>query len=617
MERIYTGGRRGSGHIEGLDALRALAIIGVTFFHMFPETVRGGYLGVSLFFVLTGFLLAYTGERSREAGRFRLTQYFWHRIRRIYPPLILVLLVSTGVFVLLEPKVVSAVRPEALSILFGYNNWWQIAQNADYFTRLTNASPFTHMWFMGVELQYYVIWPVLFFVFSFISAILGRRMGLGFIAVLAIGSAVLMPMMFVPDQDVTRLYYGTDTRIYALLFGAFLGLYKAGGRSSSVRWQHSGTVTAMKYVLFALALVLLLLAGWQLDGQDALTYEGGMLAMTLDICLLLWLTADESLILGSLGENGLMRWLGRRSYSIYLWQYPVIFLFQKRQWTELSWYPALELAVIILLAIWTDMLTDWLLKREFPAFGRQLVAVQCICFLLLSLPGIAMAGYGCKGIVESAEVKASDTGELQANLAANKADLASQNAAAQQTAAQNQPEQEQADKMQAQPQGVSLHGVAFIGDSVMLGSAKALREVMPDCYIDAEVSRYVGDGLAAAQNLADHNMLGKVVVLGLGTNGPISGPRYEPGTKKLIDYLGPDREIYWINVYGPNLSWQDANNAYIAKLAAEHPNIHVIDWYSLISQHKDWLVSDGIHPDTPGTHAYAQLIVDTLSGKVQ
>ena len=144
----------GRRHIDGLDVLRTLTIVGVTLFHMFPERLPGGYLGVSLFFVLTGFLLAYTSKRSWLEHRFCVKAYYWKRIKRIYPSLFIVLLTTIGIYQFVLPKAVAAIRPEFLSVVLGYNNWWQIAQNADYFTRLTNASPFTHLWFMGIEMQY-------------------------------------------------------------------------------------------------------------------------------------------------------------------------------------------------------------------------------------------------------------------------------------------------------------------------------------------------------------------------------------------------------------------------------------------------------------------------------
>lgn len=234
MNKIYTISQN-NDKITGLDFLRALAITSVTLFHIFPETIKGGYLGVSLFFVITGFLLAYKTQRSYSNGNFSIISYFVKRIKRIYPTLIIVLLTSTGAFFILAPKVVSTIRPELLSILLGYNNWWQIAQKADYFTKLSEASPFTHMWFMGVELQYYLIWPLIFGFYVIIRSLCTHKLSVSLLAVVALGTAALMPAMFVPGEDVTRIYYGTDTRIYALLFGAVLGLNHSSSPTNTIK----------------------------------------------------------------------------------------------------------------------------------------------------------------------------------------------------------------------------------------------------------------------------------------------------------------------------------------------------------------------------------------------
>lgn len=137
--------KRGPGNLSGIDGLKAIAIIGVTLFHMLPQDVPGGYMGVSLFFVITGYLLAFSDNNRLRQHAYSVTQYLWHRIRRIYPPLLIMLLVTVGVNGLLLPNSLNGIRPELMSIVFGYNNFWQIAQDADYFTRLINVSPFTHL----------------------------------------------------------------------------------------------------------------------------------------------------------------------------------------------------------------------------------------------------------------------------------------------------------------------------------------------------------------------------------------------------------------------------------------------------------------------------------------
>ncbi len=598
---VYDLGK-GGGHIEGLDGLRTLAIVGVTLFHMFPEAVPGGYMGVSLFFVLSGYLLAYTCSRQLAQGSFSMAGYFWRRIKRIYPSLLLVLLVSTGAYYLLVPDVVAAVRPEIVSVLLGYNNWWQIAQNADYFTRLINTSPFTHLWFMGIELQYYLLWPVLFFFYAVLQRFFGTRAALLFMAFLGLASACVMPLSYVPGDDVTRLYYGTDMRIYALLFGAVMGLQRA---EAGPHVMKSELLRKISCAAFVGMLAITIIAYFTLDGQNPLVYQGGMLAMTLLFCLLLRLTEDRGLPFGALLDMQGFRWIGKRSYGIFLWQYPVILLFSCMGWDKMPGWYFLEIALILLPAVWSDAVTDCLLSRELPFRAKPMAMVRVACFVVLSMCSMLVMGYGCCGIAASAESKASAVAELQAQLAEEEAEQARQNELA--------AEQAKAARIEAAKGQVDLSGAVCIGDSVMLGSSGRIRELLPACYVDAEVSRYVGGGLDAAKAFEAQGRLGNLVVIALGTNGPIAGyERYEVQTRQLLEYLGDSRHIFWVNVYCPHLTWQETNNNYIKKLAAEHGNVHEVDWYGLISQHPEWLTEDGIHPNSEGRVQYAKLIHDRI-----
>ena len=199
--------------ISGLDGLRTLAITGVTLFHMFPHTIRGGWLGVSLFFVLTGCLLAYTSEKSRISHSFSLRSYIWKRIKRIYPSLLIMILLTVGIYSILAPDVIKAIRMEVVSVVLGYNNWWQISENADYFTRMANQSPFTHLWFLGIELQYYLLWPLLFGLYIAVSRVLSPRAGTFLFLAGGVAALGIMPFDFGEGMNMTRLYYGTDTQI--------------------------------------------------------------------------------------------------------------------------------------------------------------------------------------------------------------------------------------------------------------------------------------------------------------------------------------------------------------------------------------------------------------------
>lgn len=278
--------KRGPGNLSGIDGLKAIAIIGVTLFHMLPQDVPGGYMGVSLFFVITGYLLAFSDNNRLRQHAYSVTQYLWHRIRRIYPPLLIMLLVTVGVNGLLLPNSLNGIRPELMSIVFGYNNFWQIAQDADYFTRLINVSPFTHLWFMGIEMQYFIIWPILFGIFIWLCRRLSYRVAMAVLAFVALGSSLLMTIQYHPGDDVTRLYYGTDTRIYALLFGAFLGIR----RSMHTQWDEWSRVRqAINSIVFLALLAGVIACYALLDGKNPIVYQYMMLAATFGFGLLILL----------------------------------------------------------------------------------------------------------------------------------------------------------------------------------------------------------------------------------------------------------------------------------------------------------------------------------------
>ena len=604
-------GRKAAQHIPGIDALRTLAIVAVTLFHMFPDVVKGGYLGVSLFFVLTGYLLAYTTETERLAGGFSLGRYYLKRIFRMYPALLVVLFVTLGVYSFVLPEAVLDVREEVVSVVLGCNNWWQIAQNADYFARIANASPFTHLWFMGIELQYaFVLWPALFLLYSLFAHWLGKESGVALIASLGLGMAILMPLLYQQGADVTRIYYGTDTRVFALLLGAAMGLWRAGAAAPKRNplWREIG-----EFVSFELLLAAVLFACVALGGENPLLYRGGMFLSTIVFCLLLAITADRGMTIGAFLDMRLFRWIGGRSYGIFLWQYPVIFLFQQKGWEKEPYAALWEVALLLLLAMWTEALTKSIGRRRLPAFGSRLVHVQGVCFLVLTLGGALLMGFGCRGLAAPAGYKAEVRAELNARLEENAAELARQKEEAERAAAEKAAAKAAADKA-ARMQAVNLSGIACIGDSVMLSAARNLQALLPGCAVDAKVSRYVGGGIEAAQNLKAQGRLGSVVVVSLGTNGPIAdGERYVKQTQELLSLLGTERRIFWVNVYAPHLSWQDTNNAYINKLAAERKNVTVIDWYSFISKHPEWLSGDGVHPNDAGAEQYARLVHDAVA----
>lgn len=593
---------RGS-RIAGLDGLRTLAITGVTLFPMFPQVFKGGWLGVSLFFVITGYLLAYTGEKGRASHGFSLLSYLWKRIKRIYPSLIIMILMTVGIYSFFAPDIITAIRPEVLSVLLGVNNWWQIEQNADYFTRIASQSPFTHLWFLGIEIQYYLIWPLLYGFYILIEKISGPKAGTAFFFLVGLGAMTVMPYDFKEGMDMTRLYYGTDTRMYALLLGAALGLSHAHRAYDGESRNRKKTVISFLYM----AGIVLTAAGYFfLDGRLPAVYEWAMAAYTILFLLLLVWIADTSLPFGKWMDNPLFCWIGKYSYGIFLWQYPVIFLFRYMKWEGIMPYvmETAEIFLIVLLAVWSSLVENLLTGHiHFIGHPRK-TFLKALAILLISLPAFPFMVYGCRGLWNSSTERVSDMGEMKERFAENEKMLENQ-----QVEAIPVPEET---KAKSHP---TLDHVACIGDSVMLGSAMDIHDVLPDCYIDAKVSRYVGAGLGIARQIENMGLLGNTVVIALGTNGPLDG-QYEGETRALLDYLGPERHIFWVTVHCPATGWQDSNNAYLRKITQEYPNVTLVDWQEAVTRHPEWLGGDNIHPNNEGTRAYAALIHDAIAAKM-
>ena len=602
--------RRQRKHIDGLDALRTLAITLITLFHIFPNTFVGGYIGVCLFLVLTGFLLAYSSAHDYMSDDFSVVHYFYKRLKRLYPPLLFVILMTVGVYHFIFPGVLEDSGKEILSILLGFNNWWQLAMNEDYFARVINASPFTHMWFLGVEMEYIFLWSMLFAVCAWLQR-LNAALFLFFLAVITASVTAFMTHFGV---DISRLYYGTDTRIFSCLFGGALGLWFAKNKDE----LYSGKLLPIPYELFfALLLIPVIGVTFMLRGQYLSLYAGGMQLLTLVFCLMLFAVIDDEKF-GSRLEISVFKWIGGHSYEIFLWQYPVIFVFQRKGWQNLTYGFAFEIFVILILAFWAKAATDFIFRLKLPFRGENLIKlVPRYTFAVVTIFSTVFMYFGMKDVLASDfNLKHKPGYKLKMDLEKKQAELEKAQA---ERAAREAKEAEKIknaqERLAARLRGV---GVTMIGDSVMLGSSPGILELMPEAHIDALSSRNVCEGFEVAQQLQQTGQLSDVVVVALGTNGPLL--EYEPyasGMQNLLKVLGTERQIFWVTVYCSYSEWMAMNNQYLAELEKTRPNFHLIDWYPLALNNPAWLYSDGTHPNMDGAIQYAKLIHDTLAQTLQ
>lgn len=306
---------------KGLDILKGIAILGVFFYHLLPSIFPGGFLGVPLFFVLSGYLMYLTAVPYLEEGSFPVFSYYKKRIHRLVPPLFYMVMIICCVMTLTRSRQMIGIREQILSIFLGYNNWWQIKQDASYFTRLTGASPFTHLWFLGVEMQFYLIWPFLFFLYKKLRQRLGGARACYFFLALALLSLTVMIVLYHPGGNPTRVYYGTDTIGFTLCLGMFLGALRHD--HPSLHLSISGHLQTPVYVCMIGIIILLYI--W-INGNCRFLYLGGMFLISLFFALIILYIEDHRSVPLKLPLAGPTALLGKYSYYIYLWHYPVIVL---------------------------------------------------------------------------------------------------------------------------------------------------------------------------------------------------------------------------------------------------------------------------------------------------
>ena len=578
---------RTSRYLPGLDGLRAVAILGIVLYHMFPGAVRGGYLGVTMFFVLSGYLLARTAAANYADGRWRTVGFYQKRIRRIYPALLWVIALTLLALRLWLPEGLVGIREELESILFGYQNWWQIVQNQDYFSRITSTSPFTHMWSLAVELQYYLVWPLLFGLWRLEQKDGSRNGAVGVLVTLALVSAGVMAYLYYLTGDASRSYYGTDARVHALLLGSAVGLIPAERLRCS---------KGLGCTLFALCAAGYLALAILLDGASAAAYYG-LIALTAVLSVVLAvLCTQENLPFGRVLDWLPLKWLGQRSYEIYLTMYPVLYLMERlRPIEDALWRHLAEGGIILALAVIIHALSvpkAWLAPAGDPGwkwFKRPAAIVAAMAFSMGLL------------ITLGAPVEAGDLDALEELLVANRAQIEA-------TLPPKATEAPTPTQEATPVPTLNTADVTMVGDSVMLGALNALQDALPGCTVDAKVSRQLWDAYAVLDSLESSGVLGSTVVLALGTNGPFS---VEDG-QGIIDRLGTSRKIYWVTAFGTSLSWQEQSNDSIRALAARNRNVTIIDWSALAVDHTDWLYSDGIHLQAEGQQGYAAMIRDAL-----
>lgn len=590
---------RGEGRVAALDGIRALAVAAVVAFHLDERAVPGGYLGVDVFFVLSGFLITslLIGEWEARGG-VDLRAFWRRRARRLLPPLVLTVAGIALVVPLLYEDVAGRVRGQAVAALLQGANWFEAAAGRSYFEDIGRPPPLRHLWSLGVEAQFYAVWPV---VAVTALALGGRRLLAAAAGVGAAASFGALALAFTPDADPSRLYYGTDTRAGTLLVGALLACVLPLGE------RRHATPRAVFDVAGVAGVAGVTVLAFALEGTSPAAYRGGFLLAALLTAVVLAVATHPESILGSFLTRRSLLWLGTRSYAIYLWHWPVLTATRPGLDLDVHGWPllALRLGLTAVLAEGTTRLVAVALQPR-PVFGPS------VRHRLVVGGGIACAAVLGAGLAGSAQAPASQP-VFYVSPTTSLAPTTSTSTSSTTTSTTTTvavPVPTTTTTTTVPPVLGPIRAVA-VGESVLMGAGGQVQRALgPGTIVDADVARqpeHVLDALEARRK-AGHLEGIDVLVVQLGTNGQLRGKHVE----RLAALVAGVPRVVAVTVLVPK-SWQDASNAALRDAAARFPWLRLADWHAAASQHPEWLGPDGVHVGREGARQYAAILAAAVS----
>ncbi len=604
-----------------LDGLRALAIIAIVLYHLKVSWLPSGHLGVVLFLVLAGYLL--TGSvlrRAHTSGARALPRIWWRRIKRIWPSMAAMIVLVAAACVVGNHVLLTKLRPDVLPSLLLVTNLSYIVRGGSYFAQIGGPSPLMHLWYLGLDFQFVLLWSVGLLLLDKVGDAHRRII---VTLVLAVASAIEMAVLFVPEADPTRVYYGPDTRAFAPLLGSALAMaWPLGGRPHA-RLPLEGRRLRWAGVA-SLALLVMLMA--LIPDTSVLLYRGGMLVAACLCCVIMASLLGGGLLARMLSCRPLT-WLGTRSFALYLWHFPLFVLLGSIGSTPLALvgvglsllmaegsYRLVERGAIV--TWWRQHAAEPLRAARAPRMTartddnrtRRVAAVRP------NPPRGAVMGAAVGAIALIAIV---GLATLPDETLVPAEDIVNTGAAADQA---RQVSEDSASDGEGIPSGsirltapssetdAGIYDPLMIGDSVPGDAQNQFKSYFPNGLLDTYVGRSPTQMASVLKGYLDQGVVGNIVILEAFANNSISDDVLDA----MVNACG-DRMVYLVTCRSDNAERTQKFNDAIMRAAQRHDNVKVIDWYSHSQNHvEEWLYRDGVHLREAGKDPYVSYLANSV-----
>ena len=606
-------------YLPSIDSLRAIAVIAVIIYHIDANYLPGGFLGVDLFFVLSGYLISsLIIKEYKSTGTVNLYNLYVRRARRLLPAVYFMITVVLIIITLFNGVLL---KKSYLDALFGYiysSNWWYIFHKLDYFDSFGSQSPFKHLWSLAIEEQFYMFFPLIFLIFNRKSKSNNSNSKLNKNFIYVVLSLILVSLiahiLLFDINNINRIYFGTDTRAFSLLVGVVGAILYPMDRLS----ERTTKKDNMIYSIVSLVSILVLI-GIMINTSEYNTwlYRGGFLLVAIIGLIIIISSGRQYTFMSKLLSFKPFVFIGKISYSLYLWHFPILVV--TTPVSEIGnpnlFYVTLRIVLIFLVATGSYMFVETPIRKLgfvnyinllFKRIMKFKNNTKKIIFASIALVAVVftMGVFGKSVPYLSTAFVTEMSNNKESQFISNNNENNTNNSSEHKNDNNNNQEGNKSEDKK-------YSSLLVIGDSLTVDIGEKIKEKYPGAIIDGKISRQLTAATALADQYANYNNENTAVIFQLGTNGFFTESQVEELVKKF-----DKADIYFVNVKVPR-TWEKTVNKELDALKERHSDITIIDWYSVANNNQNYFEPDKVHLNSEGVETMVSLIEKSLKHPVE